>query len=156
MGKHKSTGGKAVALQRRPRKRAAKPAQRSIYSVHPGVAMFERWINELAVKTGRSLDQWLKHIKEAGPKTEKECRAWLQDAHRLGAKPASCLGEKALGGPLAPSEETPEGCLKLAPLSVGQIYSGARQPLRPIHDELVRLAQLLGEDVRVCPCKTIV
>ncbi len=36
------------------------------------------------------------------------------------------------------------------------MYAGAKSALRPIHDALVDLARQLGEDVRVCPCQTIV
>jgi hypothetical protein len=44
----------------------------------------------------------------------------------------------------------------LAPIYVEQMYAGKRAALRPIHDELIRLAQSLGPDVHICPCKTIV
>jgi len=30
---------------------------KSLYSVHPGVAMVQKWIAELKVKTGRSVDE---------------------------------------------------------------------------------------------------
>jgi hypothetical protein len=36
------------------------------------------------------------------------------------------------------------------------MYSDAKAGLRPIHDELVRISLSLGEDVKICPCKTIV
>ncbi len=29
------------------------------YSVHPGVAMVQKWIEELPGKTGRSLEEWI-------------------------------------------------------------------------------------------------
>ncbi len=37
---------------------------RSIYGVHPGVLMTQKWIGELKQKTGRSLDEWMKFIKK--------------------------------------------------------------------------------------------
>jgi hypothetical protein len=43
------------------------PKRKTLYSVHPGVAMLQKWINELQEKSGRSLDQWLKYIQKEGP-----------------------------------------------------------------------------------------
>jgi len=49
----------------------AKPAAgKSLYSVHPGVAMVQKWLRELKVKTGRSLEEWLALIKKEVPPTE--------------------------------------------------------------------------------------
>ena len=36
------------------------------------------------------------------------------------------------------------------------MYSGPKAGLRPIHDRLVEFGRRLGEDVKICPCKTIV
>src|SRR5713101_7492449 len=36
------------------------------------------------------------------------------------------------------------------------MFSGAKAGLRPIYDELLRLGRSLGDDVKVCPCQTIV
>ena len=36
------------------------------------------------------------------------------------------------------------------------MYAGPKAALRPLHDRLVALGRSMGEDVRVCPCKTIV
>ena len=50
----------------------------SIYGVHPGVLMTQKWIAELKQKTGRSLDEWIKFIKQEGPPTEAARRDWLK------------------------------------------------------------------------------
>lgn len=163
MAKHKSTASRSVAVKTAPRKRKiktarspAKPIGGLLYSVHPGVAMVQKWIGELKAKTGRSLDEWIKHIKQAGPPTEKDCRDWLKSAHNLGTNSAWWLAEKAFGNPLTLAEDTPEGYLALAPQYVEQMYAGPKAGIRPIHDELIKIAQQLGDDVRICPCKTIV
>ncbi len=36
------------------------------------------------------------------------------------------------------------------------MYAGAKAGLRPLHDELLRVGRALGQDVKVCPCQTIV
>ncbi|HET7258297.1 MAG TPA: DUF5655 domain-containing protein [Candidatus Acidoferrum sp.] len=35
-------------------------------------------------------------------------------------------------------------------------YAGPKEKLRPILDELLKLGRSMGDDVKVCPCKTIV
>lgn len=35
-------------------------------------------------------------------------------------------------------------------------YAGPKEKLRPIHEEVLKLGKSLGDDVRACPCKTIV
>ena len=163
MAKRRSAGGSGVAVKSPPRKRAVKQVRSSaaragdgLYSVHPGVVMVQKWISDLPTKTGRSLDQWVKHIKQAGPPTEKDCRQWLKNAYNIGTNTAWWLAEKAFGNRLGMAEETAEGYLAIAPQYVDEMYSGPKSALRPIHDELIRLARLLGSDMRICPCKTIV
>ena len=46
----------------------------SPYSVHPGVAMVQKWVQELPHKTGRSLEEWIALTKKSGPSTKKERR----------------------------------------------------------------------------------
>jgi hypothetical protein len=164
-----SRGG-SIALKNPPRKRSAgksstaqrtsktaiKTTSRSIYSVHPGIAMVQRWVAELNVKTGRTLDEWIKHIKHAGPPVEKECRDWLKSMYSLGTNTAGWLAENAFGDSQKLAEDTPEGYLAAAPQYVEQMYAGVKEALKPIHDEIIKVAQQLGDDVRICPCKTIV
>src|SRR5215217_8317015 len=68
-----------------------------VYSVHPGVLMTQKWIGELKQKTGRSLEEWLAHIKKAGPKDEKSRRDWLKQEYGLGTNTAWWLAERAEG-----------------------------------------------------------
>ncbi|MGH9883697.1 MAG: DUF4287 domain-containing protein [Pyrinomonadaceae bacterium] len=70
---------------------------RSIYSVHPGVAITQKWIADLKEKTGRTLEEWIKHIKKVGPKTEKERREWLKTEHGLGTNTSWYLAEPSVG-----------------------------------------------------------
>jgi len=36
------------------------------------------------------------------------------------------------------------------------MFAGARAPLRPLYEELLQVALATGNDVKACPCKTIV
>jgi hypothetical protein len=169
MSKRKSAAS-AVAVKTAPRRRArpitpltakspiaagASPPP-IIYAVHPAVAMIEKWIRDLPVKTGRTLDQWIEHIHAAGPPTERECRAWLRTAYQMGTNTAAWLADKVFAGSRGPTDDTPEGYLALAPIYVEEMYAGGKAALRPIHDHLIRIAQSLGDEVRICPCKAIV
>jgi uncharacterized protein DUF5655 len=39
---------------------------------------------------------------------------------------------------------------------VEEQYAGPKEKLRPIFEELLKLSRSMGDDVKVCPCKTIV
>lgn len=135
-------------------RQAVRSKAESLYSVHPGVVMVQKWIAELPAKTGRSLEAWLKHIRTAGPPTEKERRDWLKREHGLGTNSAWWLADRAEGK--GGEDGDPRTYLKAAAEYVEAMYAGAKAGLRPIHDELVKAARKLGKDVKVCPCKTIV
>ena len=126
----------------------------SLYSVHPGVAMMQKWIKELPEKTGRSLDEWIELAKKSGPATEKERREWLKKEHKLGTNSAWCIAERADGK--GTEEDTPEGYLKAAEQYVEAMFSGPRVALRPLYDQLLKLSLGLGKDVKASPGKTAV
>ncbi|HEY6118862.1 MAG TPA: DUF5655 domain-containing protein [Pyrinomonadaceae bacterium] len=133
---------------------ATKSKKGSLYSVHPGVTMTQKWISELQQKTGRSLDEWLKYIKKAGPKNEKERRDWLKAEHELGTNTASWLAERAEGKGKELGD--PDLYLQEAERYVEEMFSGAKSALRPLYDQLLKLGLSIGKDARACPCQTIV
>lgn len=126
----------------------------SFYSVHPGVAMVQKWVGELKEKTGRSLEVWISLVEQEGPKDEKARREWLKTEHKLGTNSAWWIAERADGK--GGEEDTPEAYLKSAARYVEEQYAGPKAKLRPIYDELLGLGKSLGADVRACPCKTMV
>jgi len=135
-----------------PREATSKKTK-SIYGVHPGVAMVQKAIQELAAKTGRGLDEWLKFIKKSGPKTEKERREWLKTEHALGTNYAWWLAERAEG---KGEDGDPEAYLKAAEQYVEKMFAGPKQSLRPIYDALLKVGLNAGKDAKACPCQTIV
>jgi len=105
------------------------PAPKTVsspYSVHPGVAQVQKWVNELPAKTGRSLEEWLELTRKAGPPTEKERREWLKKEHKLGTNAASWIAERLEGK--GTEEDSPEAYLKTAAEWVEAQYAG---PLGP-------------------------
>ena len=110
----------------------------SSYSVHPGVAMVQKWMKELPEKTGRSLEEWLALTQRFGPPTEKERREWLKKEHKLGTNSAVWIAERLEGK--STEEDSPEVYLKTAAEWVEAQYAGARAGLRPLYEQLLKLA----------------
>src|SRR6266480_2804212 len=135
-------------------KAATKRATKSIYGVHPGVLMTQKWIAELKQKTGRSLDEWLRLIKKSGPKDKKTRRDWLKNEYRLGANSAWWLAERAEGKCTEIGD--PDEYLKAAEAYVETMFSGSKAALRPIYDEILKAGLKIGKDAKACPCQTIV
>lgn len=126
----------------------------SIYSVHPGVLLTQKWIAELKQKTGRTLEEWLAHIKKAGPKDGKARREWLKSEYGLGSNTCSWLAERADGE----GEEAgdPDLYLESAERDVEKMFSGGKAKLRPLYDKLLKLGLKTGKEAKACPCATIV
>lgn len=98
--------------------------------------------------------EWITLVKKEGPKEEKTRREWLKDKRKLGTNSAWWLAERA--GGKSGEEDTPEGYLAAAVRYVEEQYAGPKGKLRPMYDELLLLGKSAGEDVKACPCKTMV
>jgi hypothetical protein len=83
-----------------------------LYSVHPGVAMVQKWMKELPEKTGRSVEEWIALVQKSGPPTENERREWLKREYKLGTNTAWWIAERADGK--GDEEDTPQGYLRTA------------------------------------------
>jgi Domain of unknown function (DUF5655)/Domain of unknown function (DUF4287) len=125
----------------------------SAYDVHPSLGMYQSSLAALKLKTGRTLEEWIKLVQKNGPATEKERRAWLKADHGLGMNYASWIAEHSVG---KGDDGNPETYLRQADEYVVKMYSSSREPLMPIFEELVALGRSLGKDVKVCPCQTMV
>ena len=135
-------------------KKATGKPRRVVYSVHPSVAYWQAIVANLPQKTGRSLDEWLALIKKQGLTGEAEQLKWLKGEHGLGGTTASLIAESSQGE----NRQTTDGgaYLKAAGGYVEVMYQDAKSALRPIHDALIDLVCSMGEDVKICPCTTIV
>ncbi len=129
-------------------------ASKSLYSIHPSVAYQQAIINNLPEKTGKSIDEWVRLLKKSAPKGEKERREWLKKEYKLGGTTTAMIAARAEG---KGAEDTDGAAyLKAAPGYVDNMYAGAKAALRPLHDALVELGLTMGDDVKICPCETIV
>jgi len=133
---------------------ATQSKNKSVYSVHPGVAMTVKWIGELKQKTGRSLDEWMHYLKKNGPKDEKERRVWLKEEHGLGTNTAWWLAERVEGKGAEVGD--PDEYLKAAEGYVEKMFSGGKAGLKPIYEALLKLGLGIGKEAKACPCQTIV
>ena len=130
------------------------PRAKNPYSVHPGVAMVQKWVMELPEKTGRSLEQWLELVRKSGPAEHKKCREWLKEEYGLGTNSAWWIADRAAGK--GEEDSDPQAYLKAALKYVEDMFAGARAKLRPIYDKLLELGLKVGKDAKACPCQTIV
>ena len=132
----------------------ARANAKSPYSVHPSIAMVQSWVVTLPKKTGRSLDEWIRLVKQEGPSSERERCDWLKANHGLGTNTAGWIAGRASGRSL--EDEDPSAYLKAAEGYVLAMFAGKKEGLLPIYDALLKLGMALGRDVKVCPCKTMV
>src|SRR5215831_7986356 len=128
--------------------------RKSIYGVHPGVLMTQKWVAELKQKTGRTLDEWTRFIRKEGPPTEAARRDWLKEQHQLGTNYASFIAAQSLGK--AKESADPDAYLAAAENYVEQMFAGKKEHLKPLYDALLNLGLAMGKDTKACPCQTIV
>jgi len=122
---------------------ATQTKKKSIYGVHPGVLMTQKWVGELKQKTGRTSDEWLRLIKKEGPTDEKARREWLKTQHGLGTNTASWLAERAEGK--GDEMGDADAYLEAAEGYVENMFSGPKAALRPIYDALLKLGLKQGK-----------
>lgn len=133
---------------------ATTTAKKHKYSVHPSVKMVQNWVASLKEKTGKSLDEWMRHIKKEGPADEVKRREWLKAKHGLGTNAAWWLTERSVGK--GGEEDSDEAYLATAEKYVEAQYEGKKGELRPIFYQLMKSAFKIAKDVKACPCKTMV
>jgi hypothetical protein len=118
----------------------------TIYSAHPGFAMEESSRRNLLERTGQPLEWWTALVAAERLSGRAERVEWLKREHGLGHNYAQWIVERS---ERPEAEYDPDGL-------VDALFSGKKAHLRPIYDELLRLAFELGPDVTVTPCATIV
>jgi hypothetical protein len=125
----------------------------SIYGIHPGVTMIQHAIAGLPARTGRSLEEWIAVIRKHGPRGDTARREWLKKTHKLGTNYAGWLADAAAG---KGEDGDPDKYLETAERYVEEMFAGPKAPLRRIYDALLARGLSVGNDVKACPCKTIV
>jgi uncharacterized protein DUF5655/bacteriocin resistance YdeI/OmpD-like protein/uncharacterized protein DUF4287 len=124
------------------------PPRKSPYSLHPSFAMEAAAIRNIEARTGRTFEQWVAITRREGPADEAARRQWLMERHGFTTNYAWWIAERAAGRGAA-EQYDPEAYVE-------EQYSGKRAALRPIYERLLRIGLGLGEDVKACPCQTMV
>ncbi len=120
----------------------------TIYSLHPSFAMEAASMRNLEERTGKTADDWVEILRQHGPDSEKEQREWLKAVHGFTTNYAWWIVERAQGKSFV-NDYDPDAYVE-------KQYSGKKEALKPIYDELLRLGLELGADVMACPCQTMV
>lgn len=106
----------------------------------------KKLIDSLPAKTGRSLEQWSDILEESGLEKHGQMVALLKSdygvTHGFANSIALLHRERGI-------ERTDDDL-------VNAQYSGAKAPLRAVHDRLVEIARGFGDDVEVSPKRTSV
>ena len=132
------------------------PKAKSSYDVHPGVEMMRKWLEDLPTKTGRSIEQW-SDVYRANVKkhpARKDLQAAMKEQYGLGTNSAWHIYEYTFERSTWDGE--PEKYLANAATFVEEMYAGSKAHFRPLFDAVIAYARSLGDDVKVCPCKTMV
>ncbi len=103
----------------------------------------------IAGEDGAFAGEWLALTIREGPPTEKERREWLKKEHKLGTNSAAWIAERADGK--GTEEDSPEAYLEAAVAWVDAQYSGPRAALRPLYEQLLKLALALGKEAKASP-----
>jgi len=106
-------------------------------------------LGNLPKKTGKTLEEWIRIVNSSGLATRKERIEWLKKEHQLGHVTAQMVAAEAEGQRFGQEYDNPDALLDA-------MFSGPKAALRPLLDELLKLARKLGKDVKVSPRKTFV
>ena len=99
----------------------------------------------LADKTGKSLDAWVKLVRKQKLEKHGQMVAWLKSEHALGHGYANLIAQSSIGGTSATSDGDD--------LLMAQ-YAGTKAAVKPIYDALAKVISGFGKDVEFSPKKT--
>ena len=121
--------------------------KKSLYSVHPSFDYEEAGLRLIKERTGKTLEEWIAHVKRNGPVERKARLAWLKK-QGLTMNYAGWVASRA-SGTGGRENYDPERL-------VDAMFAGPKMALRPIYEKLLNLGLSIAEDVKACPCATIV
>ena len=104
----------------------------------------ESMLNNMADKTGRPLDAWLKLLAPLALEKHGQIVKWLKSEHGVTHGFANLIANRALA---SKSDDTDP---------VDAQYAGPKAGLRPIYDAVCETVRSFGDDVEVSPRKTYV
>ena len=121
--------------------------KKSLYSMHPSFDYEEAGLRLIKERTGKTLEQWIAHVKRNGPAEPRARLAWLKK-QGLTMNYAGWIASRA-SGKGGRENYDPESL-------VDGMFAGPKVALRPIYEKLLNLGLSIAKDVQACPCSTIV
>jgi hypothetical protein len=119
----------------------------SRYSLHPGFAREQAYRDNLAARTGKTLEQWVALAKKQKLATVRERIEWLKSKHALTTDYARWVAEECDGG---------TGAAAYDPDALVKSMFTKKAALVPLYEKLLALGLAVASDVKACPCATIV
>lgn len=110
--------------------------------------MVDKMIKNLEEKTGKSLDYWIKTVKNCGEEKHMAKIKFLKEKHGLTHGYANLIVHSSKEGGISDSKDD------LSELVAKQYEK--KQNLKPIYDELIKKISSLGSDVEIAPKKAYV
>lgn len=101
-------------------------------------------IANMAEKTGKPLDAWLKVVARSKLNKHGEIVSMLKTAHAMGHGFANLVAHKALASDAASNEGDD---------LLSAQYASAKSGLKPVYDKLVKIIGAFGKDVELSPKK---
>lgn len=121
--------------------------KKSLYSMHPSFDYEEAGLRLIRERTGRTLEEWIAHVKRNGPVEPRARLAWLKE-QGLTMNYTGWVASRA-SGKGGRENYDPERL-------VDAMFAGPKAELRPIYEKLLNLGLSIAKDVKACPCSTIV
>lgn len=110
--------------------------------------ILEDMIGNLAEKTGKGLDGWIKVVQAASLEKHREIINFLKSEHGFTYGYANLVATKV--------REAASGSPRTEGALVDAQYADAKSALRPIYDAIIQSVERFGKDVGVSPKKTYV
>lgn len=121
--------------------------KKSLYSMHRSFDHEEAGLRLIKERTGKTLEEWMAHVKRNGPAEPRARLAWLKK-QGLTTNYAGWVASRASGTGGRENYDPKR--------LVDAMFSGPKAALRPIYEELLNLGLGIAKDVKACPCSTIV
>jgi len=110
--------------------------------------MVDKMIKNLEEKTGKSLDYWIKTVKNCGEEKHMAKIKYLKEKHGLTHGYANLIVHSSKEGGIPDSKDD------LSDLVTKQYEK--KQDLKPIYDQLIKKITAFGSDVEIAPKKAYV
>lgn len=121
--------------------------KKSLYSMHPSFDYEEAGLRLIKERTGKTLEEWMAHVKRNGPAEPRARLAWLKK-QGLTTNYAGWVASRASGAGGRENYDPKR--------LVDAMFSGPKAALRPLYEKLLNLGLGIARDVKACPCSTIV